>query len=217
MVQEKFRFTKPAGKGPVEYAPEPEQTQVRRVENASNINTGFVIFGFHGPKACNLKDSIAVDIISIILGENKSSRLYQNLIEKPETPVFNVIGTGQYQFKDGNTFFIQANFHPSQKEKAIELIRDQLRDIIDFPVKQEELEKARKTLKARFARESETVSEIGESIGHYMTVCNDISGYTNYLHVLDTLTIEDIFEAARKYLDLNKVSISVLMPEEGEK
>lgn len=217
LIREKFQFETKQAVSTKEYPQEPAQTQLRIVENLSKLNTGFTIFGFHGAKANDLKNTIAIDAISIILGESKSSRLYQNLIEKPETPVFNVIASGQYQFKDGNTFFIQANFHPSQKEKAIELLKVEIRKMIDFPVSQEELDKARKKLKAGFAAESETVSEIGESIGHYMTVCDDISCYTNYLNVLDTLTIQDIFEASRKYLDLNKVSISILMPGEEKK
>jgi len=212
-IREKFAFKElPASVKP-EYSPEPEQTQPRYVEKTGNYNTGFLMFGFHGPKAGNLKDSIALDVLSIILGEGNSSRLYQNLIEKPDKPVFNVVGTTQYQFKDGNTFFVQANFRPDQKDKAKELLRNEFRNIVDFPVSEEELRKAKKKLKSNFAEESETVSEIGESIGHYITICDNITCYAEYLKVLDTITIQDILEAAGKYLDLNKVSISILLPE----
>ena len=215
-VREKFIFKETKKETPPQYPQEEPQTQLREIENTANNNTGFVIFGFHGPKAANLRDSIAIDVISLLLGETKSSRLYQNLIEKPETPVFNVVSTGQYQFRDGNTFFIQANFHPSQKGKAIELLRNEIRNVVDFPFSQEELSTAKKKLKAQFAEESETVSQLGESIGHYMTVGEGISDYVNYLKILDTLNLQDIFETARQYLDLNKVNISILMPERGK-
>ena len=150
-VREKFIFKETKKETPPQYPQEEPQTQLREIENTANNNTGFVIFGFHGPKAANLRDSIAIDVISLLLGETKSSRLYQNLIEKPETPVFNVVSTGQYQFRDGNTFFIQANFHPSQKGKAIELLRNEIRNVVDFPFSQEELSTAKKKLKAQFA------------------------------------------------------------------
>ena len=216
LIREKFKSAESKPEIKVKHPEEEPQTQPRLVENMSKLNTGFTMFGFHGPQAGNLKETIAIDTISIILGEGKSSRLHQNLIEKPETPVFNVVGSGQYQFKDGNTFFIQANFHPSQRGKALELLKVEIRKMIDSPVSQQELDKAKKKLKGRFASESETVSEIGESIGHFMTICDDISCYTNYLNILNTLTVQDIFEISRKYLDLNKVSISVLMPENEE-
>lgn len=213
-IRKNFVFEEQSPSIRPEYPPEPEQTQSRYSEKTGNYNTGFLMFGFHGPKANNLKDSIALDVLSIVLGEGSSSRLYQNLIEKPDHPVFNVVGTTQYQFKDGNTFFVQANFKPEQKGKAKELLRNELRNIVDFPISEEELRKAKKKLKSNFAEESETVSEIGESIGHYLTICGDISCYTEYLKVLDTLTIQDILEAAKQYLDLNKVSISILLPEQ---
>jgi len=213
-IRKGFAFKEKYTSVKVEYPQESEQTQPRYIERTGNYTTGFLMFGFHGPKAVSLKDSISLDVLSIILGEGTSSRLYQNLIEKPDKPVFNVIGTAQYQFKDGNVFFIQANFRPDQKDMAKELLRNELRDIVDFPVSEEELGKAKKRLKSNFAQESETVSEIGESIGHYMTVCGDISCYTDYLKVLDTLTINDILQAAKQYLDLNKVSISILLPED---
>jgi zinc protease len=182
-------------------------------ENKSNINTGFLISGFHGPKASDVKDSIVLDILGIVLGEGNSARLYQNLVEKPENPVFNVIDADQYQFRDGNIFFIQGNFIPEHKDKAIEQIKEQVKIIIETPISKEELNKAKKKLKVRFADSAETVSEIGETIGYYMTVCDGLDMCANYLKILEEITEEEIQKTAAKYLDLNKSAISVLLPE----
>lgn len=217
LVRKKFIFAEKTIQPKPVYPEEPAQTLPRFIEKTGNINTGFVIFGFHGPKAKNLRDSIALDAISIILGEGKSSRLYQNLIEKPEKRIFNIVNTGQYPFKEGNTFFVQANFTPEEKDKAIELLKGEIKSLTEFPVSYDELNKAKKKLKANFARESETVSEIGEAIGHYMTVCEDIKCYTEYLDVLDKLTVDDILEISREYLDLCKSSLSVLLPDMDNK
>ncbi|MFA6990139.1 MAG: pitrilysin family protein [Candidatus Gastranaerophilaceae bacterium] len=183
------------------------------LENKSNINTGFMLFGFHGSKACNLKDAILLDILGIVLGEGNSSRLYQNLIEKPETPVFNVINADQYQFRAGNVFFIQGNFVPEHKEQALEQIKEQVQAIIDEPISQEELNKSKKKLKVKFADSAETVSEIGETIGYYMTVCDELDMCGHYLKILDDITAEDVQKVAKEYLNLNKSAISVLIPE----
>lgn len=212
MIREKFIFPEKVETVKAKITEEPHQTKPRYIENKSVTNTGFIMFGYHGPKAAQLKETIAMDAISIILGEGKSSRLHQNLIEKPEIPVFNIVGTGQYQFMDGNTFFVQGNFNPEEKDKAVELLKHEIREIIDHPVSLDELDKAKKKLKSRFAAESETVSEIGESIGHCMIICGDISCYTDYIKTLDTLTVQDIWEISKTYLNLNKVSISVLLP-----
>ena len=69
------------------------------------------------------------------------------------------------------------------------------------------------SVKIRFAELSETVSEIGETIGFNITVCDDVSSLNDYLKTLDFITKEDVQETARKYLDINKATISVIMPE----
>jgi zinc protease len=206
-----FEEIKPAEKP--KYLQESEQTKSNFVENKKkDINTGFLIMGFHGPKPVNLAENISAEILSIVLGEGKSSRLYQNLIEKQQEQIFNVAGATQYEFKEGNVFLIQANFVPDKKDKALELLKAELEKIIDRPISEKEFEKAKKKLKVGFAEEAETVSEIGEAIGHCLTVCEDISCHVDYLKTLDTLSIEFVQKTAKKYLNSNKATISILIP-----
>ena len=80
-------------------------------------------------------------------------------------------------------------------------------------VTEEELQKAKKRLQVKFAESAETVSEIGETIGYYMTVCDDLSLIEEYLADLDSITVDDLNEAISKYLSLDNAVISVLVPE----
>ena len=186
--------------------------ETKFVENSACINSAFLMFGFLGVVARDIKNCILLDMISIILGEGASSRLYKNLIEKQKEPVFNMIDSDHYIFRDGGNFFVQANFLPEKKEDAISLIKQEIEDI-KTTVSEEELLKAKKKIKSRFASNAETVSEIGENIGYYMTVCNDLSLVSDYLDILEHITVVDVKEAAKKYLDINNAVISVLMPE----
>lgn len=210
-VIEKFDFKdERACKRPV-WEQEKPQAETKYVENTSKINTGFLIFGYHGPTAKNLRDTILLDMVSIILGEGKSSRLQKHLIEQPKEPVFNMVGADQYHFKDGNTFFVQANFHPEHKEKAIEDIKAEIAALSE--ISEDELKKAKKKLKIRFADTAETVSEIGETIGYYFTVCEDLGLFSEYLDIMESITVQDVQNVAKNYLGLDKATISVLIPE----
>ena len=182
------------------------------VENKANVNTSYLMFGWLGPKASNLKENIELDIISIILGESTSSRLYQNLIEKQPEPIFNMANAEHYQFKDGNNFFIQANFKPEKAEAALELVKNEIKGLLDNRISEDELAKAKKKIKSRFAFEAETVSEIGENIGYYMTVCEDLKLIEDYLRDLDEITVENLEETIKKYLNLDNAVISLLNP-----
>lgn len=183
------------------------------IENKSNVTTAYAIFGWLGPKANNLKDTICLDLISIILGDGISSRLYQNLIEKPENPVFNMINSEHYQFKDGNNFFVQANFKPDKKEEALELIKSELSKLLTEQISENEFKKAIKKTKTKFAFSAETVSEIGENIGYFATVCDNLKLVETYLEKLENITINDLKDTIEKYLNINNAVISVLIPE----
>ena len=181
------------------------------VENEADINSSFMMFGFLGAEASDLKNVILLEMLAIILGEGSSSRLYQNLIEKQDEQIFNVIDAENYTFRDGCNFFIQANFNSEYKEKAIELVKNEIEKVKEN-ITERELNKAKKKVKSRFACEVETVSDIGESIGYYMTVCDDLALAEDYIPTCESITTEDLQNAAKKYLDLNHAVISVLCP-----
>ena len=186
------------------------------IENTAHVNTTYFMYGWLGPLAKDLKGTICLDIISIILGDGTSSRLYQNLVEKQPEPIFNMINSEHYQFKDGNNFFIQANCKPEKKDFAIELVEKELADLINTPITQEEMQKAKKKIKSRFAYSAETVSEIGETIGYYMTVCEDLSLIEDYLKDLEDISIEDLNDTIKKYLNINNSVLSILVPEKQD-
>ena len=86
-------------------------------------------------------------------------------------------------------------------------------NLIDNPITDEELQKAKKKIKSRFAYAAETVSEIGETIGYYMTVCEDLSLIEEYLKDLEAITKEDLNETIKTYLNINNSVLSILVPE----
>lgn len=189
--------------------------ETKYIEKTSCINSAFLMFGYLGVLAKDIKNNIILDMLSLILGEGASSRLYRNLIENNPERIFNMVDSEHYIFRDGGNFFIQANFNPQYKEEAIELIKKEIEGLKNS-ITEDEIKKAKKKIKSRFASNAETVSDIGENIGYYMTVCDDLSLVTDYLDVLEGITESDLEEAAKKYLNINNAVISVLMPENQE-
>lgn len=187
------------------------------IENTAEINTSYIMYGWLGPKASDLKHTICLDLLSIIFGDGTSSRLYQNLIEKQPQQVFNLVCSEHYQFKDGNNFFVQANFKPEYKDFARKLIEEELAGLLDNPITEAELLKAKKKTKSRFACSAETVSEIGETIGYYMSVCEDLKLIEHYLNDLESITVEDLNDTVRAYLSINNTVISILSPKDKDK
>lgn len=215
-VEKEFDFKGRKNAPKKNYEPDKPQNHTLIVENYANINTSYLMIGYLGPKANKLKENIELDMISIILGDSTSSRMYQNLIEKQKEPIFNLAESEHYQFKDGNNFFVQANFKPEKREKAVELVKKEITGLLENRITQDELEKAKKKIKSRFAFSAETVSEIGETIGYYMTVCEDLKLIEDYLKDLQEITIDDLENTIRKYLNLDNAVISILEPQKKD-
>ena len=182
------------------------------IENKACLTSGFMMFGYLGAPAKDLKDTIMLDMLATIIGDGASSRMYQNLIEKAPEQVFNMVGAEHYIFKDGSNFFLQANFIPEKKDKAIELIKAEVEKVKEN-IAENEFKKAKNKIKADFASDAETVSAIGETIGYYMTVCDDLTLAENYLGEVEKITIDDLKDAAKRYLNINNAVISVLIPQ----
>jgi zinc protease len=188
-------------------------TEKRFVELKGDYQTSFFIIGYHGPSPQNLEETIAMDVVSHVLGESRSSRLTQALLEKPANPVYNYVSTDQSTFKLGNVFFIQGNFTAEDTRGTLKQLETEVEKLLTTePITLDEFHRAVKKLKVDFAATSETASGIAETIGEALTVCESLDSYLNYLDVLSKLTIEKVNAVARKYLSPEKAYTAVMVP-----
>lgn len=186
----------------------------RYEEIKGDYQTSFFIMGFHAPSPLNMRESIALDVASHVLGESRSSRLTQALLEKPADPVFNYVSCGQSTFKLGNVFFIQGNFTSPETEATLHQLRWEVeRMLTTNPITEDEFRRAVKKLKVDFAETSETASGIAETIGEALTVAGTLDTYLNYLNVLNSLDVDTVNAVARKYLALDKAYTAVMVSE----
>lgn len=194
----------------------PLSERVRYEELIGEYQTTFFIMGFHGPQASNLRETIALDVASHVLGESRGSRLTQALLEKPETPVYNHVSCGQSTFKLGNVFFVQGNFNasPEQSPKEIlaQLEAEMTKMLTTHPITEEEFGRVIKKLRVDFAETSETASGIAEAIGEALTVTGELGPYLDYLNVLNTLDVATVNAVARQYFALDLAYTAVMLP-----
>ena len=198
---------------PPKNEPDKPSNEKKVYEVTGQVETSIIMYGWLTAPADDIKTVIAFDIISIVLGEGQSSRLYQNLVEKRPNQGIISVETSAYSFKDGGNFFIQGAFFPDKKDTIISLIESEVTTFIKDGITDSEFRKAIKKLKVRFAQETETVSEIADTIGYYSTVCSDVSKINDYYQILSKITKEDVFEIIKNYLKLEKSTVAILMPE----
>ncbi len=164
------------------------------------LNVAYVVLGFLGPASVDLRTTIALDVLSLILGEGLSSRLHQRLVEGlPNTPFFDV-GSTHWTYRDSSNVLSYGIVRPDAAEAAFELLRAEVQCLHTEPPSTEEMEKAVTRLEAQFAAQAETAAGIAMGLADSMARLNNPSNYTDYLPILRSLTRDDLQRCAAQYL-----------------
>ena len=157
------------------------------------------------------KDQLTLSVITDILSNGKSSRLYKDLVE--EKQIATTVYGYNMELRDPGLFIFFAMATPNQSAETLEKeILQQIEKLKDFPVKEEELEKVKLNTKVDFLRELDSSSSIATLFGGYLARGN-LQPLLEYEDNLDKITLKDIQRVAKKYFDNNKSTTIILRRE----
>lgn len=182
---------------------------LRKIEGMET-QSGYLLIGFRGVKITD-KDSYALDVLSTILGDGRSSILYQNIKDKKQLAFS--ISASNSTFRDDGIFYISANFIPENYEKLEENIFYEIANIQKNGITSEQLQLAKNIIERDTYYARESISNIAQEIGYTMVTTGDIKFYENYLNNIKKVTASDVKRVANKYLGVQKAAISVVLPE----
>lgn len=190
-----------------------EQQLSQQKKNIEYIDTqsGYMLIGFRGTSMTD-KDSYAMDVLSAILGEGRSSILNQVLKEKKRL-AFSV-GAGNMTYRDDGIFYISANFEPDKCKFVQDVIFEEIKKIQEKGVSPEQLSLAKNLIERNTYYSRESVSNISNEIGYTMALSGDIKYYDNYLNNIKNVSCDDVKRVANKYLGVNKSAVSILLPQD---
>ena len=174
-----------------------------------DTKSGYMLIGYRAPSITE-KDSYAMDVLSTILGEGRSSVLNQVLKEKKRLAFS--IAAGNMTYKDDGIFYISANFEPDKCKMVQDTIFDEIKKIQDKGVNEEQLNLAKNIIERTTYYSRESVSNISNEIGYTMALTGDIKFYDNYLNNIKNVSINDVKRVANKYLVQNHSATSILLP-----
>lgn len=176
----------------------------------TDIQSGYMLIGFRGVKIDD-KDSYALDVLSTILGEGRSSIFYRNIKENKQLAT--TIGAVNTGFKDDGIFYISANFTPDKCTKLEQAVFEEIKNIQKNGVTQEQLKLAKNVIERNTYYERESISNIASEIGYTYVTTDDIKFYETYLDNIKKVTTDDVKRVANKYLGVEKSAVSILLPE----
>ena len=114
----------------VTYKPDNAPQTPLVINKELDVQTGYYILGFKGTKPTN-RDSFALDVLSFILGDGRSSLLYQNIKEQKQ--LANSITSRNSSSKDDGLFLIFATFDKEKLDKLDSSIKKEIENPGYFP------------------------------------------------------------------------------------
>lgn len=194
---------------PVKIEETPQKGE-KRISLKKEAELPFLALSYHAPTITH-PDSYALDILSVILAEGESARLYRELVY--DKRLAHTLSAGYWGLSiDSTTFTITAQVMPGTDRetlaRAIDALLDQVRS---EPVSERELEKAKNQVMAGFVFGQDSVFAQAMRIGYYESAAG-WRLYLNYLIQVTKVSTGDVLRVAQKYLDPDRRTVGVLVP-----
>lgn len=179
--------------------------------NKATFEETFVYLAWKVPDIKH-KDIVALDLMSMLLGEGDSARLYRSM--RLESATVNYVGTSCFTLKDPGLFLIAASLSSKNISEFFKKLEDGLKEIMLFSPSESELKRCITLLESDEYFDLETVDGLNRKAGFLDYFMGDYRFYPKYLKQVYGLKPEDIVKTARKYLSPKNLTITVMTKDE---
>jgi zinc protease len=194
---------------PVFIPEEPPQLGRRDVHQEFATELTHLSLAWHIPEVTN-PDVPALDLLSSILGDGRSSRLYRRVRE--EAGLAYRISAFSYTPGDPGLFGIDATLDPKKREAAEQLVLGMLDEVKQSGVTGEELMKAKKMSLSHHLGDLTTMRGQASDIGSNWLLTRNLNFSRDYLDAVQKVTLDDIKRVAAHYLRNENLTVISLNP-----
>lgn len=171
------------------------------------LGIGFPSFGIGDER------NEALNLLSIILGGNMSSRLFVQVRERRGLAYF--VRAANQLYDDVGIFSIRAGLDKKRLKLAMQTIRKELRAITKIPVSVRELKEAKAFLRGQLSIRMEDTFNQAEWAARHALFEHSTLSPQGYLKRIEALTVTDLKHVAREVFDEKRMSLAVVGPYEN--
>jgi zinc protease len=199
---------------PATRPPKPHRQQERREKRiampAEQVN---IFLGHLGIERTN-PDFYALQILDTILGSGAgfTARIPRRLRDELGLAYTTYAGITMTAGLDPGKFVAYIGASPANTDLAIEGMLGEIRRIIEEPVTPDELKDARDFLTGSFVFAFESSSQIARFLTHAEIYGLGFDFIDRYPQYIESVTVDEIARAARRYLDCENYSVVVVGP-----
>jgi len=191
---------------------EPKQTASREIVEEAPIELGHFHFAWHIPEIRH-PDVPVLDVLAVLLGSGRSSRLFQHVREKQGL----VHHVDAWTYSPGNPglFGMSAIVDADKFEAARDAMLAEIEKIKSLSVSAHEIQKAAKQFIAATLAARKTMEGQAQNLGGNWLAANDLNFSERYLAAVKRVSHTDVQRVAREYLTAENRTLYALLSEGG--
>ncbi len=214
MVGHYFGAIPPGTPVPQVVAVEPPQSGEKRVQVDFEAEPSLSI-AYHKPTLPEREDYV-FDLIDMILGQGRTSRLYQSLVVDKQLAA-TVSTSGAPGSRYANLFVISATpRYPHTVAEVEQAIYEELARLANEPVDDEELTRSRNRLATDRLRFLKGNDGLARMLTYYQTVSGDWRYLLDYDAQVAGITAEEVMAVAKSYFSPENRTVAILSKKEGQ-
>ena len=158
------------------------------------------------------KHEPALDVLAVILGQGRSSRLHRKLVH--DTELAKDVSVASYPQEIGGEFIIQITTSPNKSTDDIaEILNEEIKVITNATPDNTEMEFAVNQVRTQYVKGLEKLGGFGgiaDQLNYFNVIGNDPDLISNYVDQYQNVTAKDVSKAAEQFLGDKKVELRVL-------
>jgi predicted Zn-dependent peptidase len=155
-------------------------------------------------------DKYVLDILSIILGGNMSSRLWIEIRERNSLAYY--VGTSAQNYTDSGSLYTKAGLNNDKVEKAIQIILKNYKLIKNKRINQQEIRKAKDYIKGKAILGMESSDEQAYFYADQELLENKILTLDEIFVKIEAVTASDIQRVAKDIFKPEKLNLALIGP-----
>ncbi|MEM9272478.1 MAG: pitrilysin family protein [Cyanobacteria bacterium P01_F01_bin.143] len=194
--------------------PDPEaafSTIVRQESTDSSLQQARMVMMWRVPGMIELEQTYALDILAVILGQGRVSRLFRELRE--EKGLVTQVGVSNMTQTQQGVFYISAQLPTENIAEVEKAIADQIAKLQTELIAEKDINRIRTQVANRFIFANERPSDRANLYGYYYSQLQDLAPALKYPQRIQAIDAQALQTAAQKYLNPNAYGIVIMKPE----
>jgi predicted Zn-dependent peptidase len=186
------------------------QEIVRQEYIDSSLQQARLVMMWRVPGINDLEETYPLDVLAVILGQGKVSRLFRDLRE--DRGLVSSIGVSNMTQNIQGIFYISATLPVENLAEVEMIIKGHIRRLQEELIPETDLNRIKIQVANRFIFANERPSDRTNLYGYYYSQLKDLEPAFNYPQNIQNLQVKTLQETAKRYLNPDAYGVVVIRP-----